>query len=1368
MNSDTDSGSEREKSSDPNEGLLSSDDKTFHDDDDEGEDEEDDSSPADDEAEPEEEESLLPVQKQKEEQVDRRIDTAPAPAPGPGPVVVLLQTAEEAIEMPEQIDVKVAEASTIASALVCEEQPGVVLQSAELEPELELVEQEEEQTPLKCPSSLRDSVRESIECFYSAQDLLEYGHMLSSTAAEQRTPDVESGYFEKSESDASRDEWEASPSAGAARSRLLLSASPSSTSRNSSDSLRMELSRFRAMIETLERESLAKSQSEQQLHQQQADAAAAAAATPKKAKPKPKQRSSQPAGPPGLAAEQRGFWSTVFGEAGLELGQSQEEDERIADIQKAHRALELLEDYHARLSEPQDRALRIAIERVIRIFKSRLFQALLDIQEFYELTLLDDSKSIQQKTAETLQIATKWEKDGQAVKIADFIKTTTTNLNRNCVYEFTNDASSNQTNQSALNQNQIVNNINTNAQAHAEALSRTFKNELEEILNQRMRIESDTENGKDLPAENQQQVRSSRSPQQQQQQQQQQLPQSQSTTSARSGSQTLHRASSAKVNGDDSWLYEDIQLERGNSGLGFSIAGGTDNPHIGTDTSIYITKLISGGAAAADGRLSINDIIVSVNDVSVVDVPHASAVEALKRAGNAVKLHVKRKRGTATATAATSPAGAGAGATAGDVRDSGSAGGSKVIEIDLVKGGKGLGFSIAGGIGNQHIPGDNGIYVTKLMDGGAAQVDGRLSIGDKLIAVRTNGSEKNLENVTHELAVATLKSITDKVTLIVGKTQHLTSSASQSGGSTTGVAAGAAAAAATATAGAAGAGGLQQQQQQLSQSQSQLATSQSQSQVKEQQQQVNSQSTEPGSRYASTNVLAAVPPGTPRAVSTEDITREPRTITIQKGPQGLGFNIVGGEDGQGIYVSFILAGGPADLGSELKRGDQLLSVNNANLTHATHEEAAQALKTSGGVVTLVAQYRPEEYNRFEARIQELKQQAALGAGGSGTLLRTTQKRSLYVRALFDYDPNRDDGLPSRGLPFKHGDILHVTNASDDEWWQARRVLGDNEDEQIGIVPSKRRWERKMRARDRSVKFQGHAAANNNLDKQSTLDRKKKNFTFSRKFPFMKSRDEKNEDGSDQEPFMLCYTQDDANAEGGEIIYRVELPDMEQITLIYLENSDADYPSEENVLSYEAVQRLSISYTRPVIILGPLKDRINDDLISEYPEKFGSCVPHTTRPKREYEVDGRDYHFVSSREQMERDIQNHLFIEAGQYNDNLYGTSVASVREVAEKGKHCILDVSGNAIKRLQVAQLYPVAVFIKPKSVDSVMEMNRRMTEEQAKKTYERAIKMEQEFGEYFTGVVQGDTIEEIYSKVKSMIWSQSGPTIWVPSKESL
>ncbi|XP_023311084.1 disks large 1 tumor suppressor protein isoform X1 [Anoplophora glabripennis] len=764
------------------------------------------------------------------------------------------------------------------------------------------------------------------------------------------------------------------------------------------------------------------------------------------------------------------------------------------------------------------------------------------------------------------------------------------------------------------------------------------------------------------------------------------------------------------VNGDDEWEYEEIILERGGAGLGFSIAGGTDNPHIGDDTAIYITKLIPGGAAAMDGRLRVNDSILSVNDVPVVDVQHAIAVEALKKAGNTVKLCVRRRRQPRN---------------------------MRLMEIELVKGNKGLGFSIAGGIGNQHIPGDNGIYVTKVMDGGAAQVDGRLLVGDKLVAVRDAvKGEVNLENVTHEDAVATLKTTQDRVVLVVAKPD----SAFNAPASDTSYS-------------------------------PQLSTKAS-----------HGYADSVHSVHSSNMALHA--PSTPRAVSAEDVSREVRTIVLQKGPNGLGFNIVGGEDGEGIFISFILAGGPADLCGELRRGDQILSVNGVNLRNATHEEAAQALKGTNQTVNVVVQYRPEEYNRFEAKIHDLKQQMAHPVTG-GTLLRTSQKRSLYVRTLFDYDPMKDDGLPSRGLAFHYGDILHVTNASDDEWWQARRVLNTGDEQGMGIVPSKRRWERKQRARDRSVKFQGHMP--NILEKQSTLDRKKKNFSFSRKFPFMKSKDDKSEDGSDQEQtpsehqlsandkektpqsFMLCYTQEDANTEG-EILYRVELPYMEEITLIYLEDNDnlADFSNEESVLSYEPVQQMHITYTRPVIILGPLKDRINDDLISEFPEKFGSCVPHTTRPKREYEVDGRDYHFVSSREQMEKDIQNHLFIEAGQYNDNLYGTSVASVREVADKGKHCILDVSGNAIKRLQVAQLYPIAIFIKPKSVESIMEMNKRMTEEQAKKTYERALKMEQEFGEYFTAVVQGDTPEDIYGQVKEVINEQSGPNIWVPAKEKL
>uniref|UniRef100_A0A8D0G0T6 Discs large MAGUK scaffold protein 1 n=1 Tax=Strix occidentalis caurina TaxID=311401 RepID=A0A8D0G0T6_STROC len=678
------------------------------------------------------------------------------------------------------------------------------------------------------------------------------------------------------------------------------------------------------------------------------------------------------------------------------------------------------------------------------------------------------------------------------------------------------------------------------------------------------------------------------------------------------------------VNGTDAdYEYEEITLERGNSGLGFSIAGGTDNPHIGDDSSIFITKIIAGGAAAQDGRLRVNDCILRVNEVDVRDVTHSKAVEALKEAGSIVRLYVKRRKPVT----------------------------EKIVEIKLVKGPKGLGFSIAGGVGNQHIPGDNSIYVTKIIEGGAAHKDGKLQIGDKLLAVNS----VCLEEVTHEEAVTALKNTSDFVYLKVAKPTSMFMNDSYAPPDIT-----------------------------------------------------NSYSQPVDNHISPSAYLGqSLPPASPGRYSPipkgmlgdDEITREPRKVVLHRGSTGLGFNIVGGEDGEGIFISFILAGGPADLSGELRKGDRIISVNGVDLKAATHEQAAAALKNAGQAVTIVAQYRPEEYSRFEAKIHDLREQMMNSSISSGSgSLRTSQKRSLYVRALFDYDKTKDSGLPSQGLNFKFGDILHVINASDDEWWQARQVTPDGESDEIGVIPSKRRVEKKERARLKTVKFNSKTRG----DKGVCL--------------------------------CICIL-------GGQ---------------------------EEYVLSYEPVNQQEVSYTRPVIVLGPMKDRINDDLISEFPDKFGSCVPHTTRPKRDYEVDGRDYHFVTSREQMEKDIQDHKFIEAGQYNNHLYGTSVQSVREVAEKGKHCILDVSGNAIKRLQIAQLYPISIFIKPKTVENIMEMNKRLTEEQARKTFERAMKLEQEFTEHFTAIVQGDTLEEIYNQVKQIIEEQSGPYIWVPAKEKL
>jgi len=54
-----------------------------------------------------------------------------------------------------------------------------------------------------------------------------------------------------------------------------------------------------------------------------------------------------------------------------------------------------------------------------------------------------------------------------------------------------------------------------------------------------------------------------------------------------------------------------------------------------------------------------------------------------------------------------------------------------------------------------------------------------------------------------------------------------------------------------------------------------------------------------------------------------------------------------------------------------------------------------------------------------------------------------------------------------------------------------------------------------------------------------------------------------------------------------------------------------YILEEPTLPYESVIKKSINYSRPVIVVGIYKDKINDHLISEYPEEFGSCVPRNT-------------------------------------------------------------------------------------------------------------------------------------------------------------
>uniref|UniRef100_A0A672M4H6 Disks large homolog 1 n=1 Tax=Sinocyclocheilus grahami TaxID=75366 RepID=A0A672M4H6_SINGR len=688
----------------------------------------------------------------------------------------------------------------------------------------------------------------------------------------------------------------------------------------------------------------------------------------------------------------------------------------------AQRALQLLEEYRAKLSQTGDPHLRHSIERVINIFQSTLFQSLIDIQEFYEVSLRDnEDKPIEPsslKTREPFPPVNEWNFTGPPSTIGPTETVPSVNAQSKEKYRYQDEDTTSPPEHSSPH---------LPGDVRPPELVQVSEKSISQIEN----VHGYVSHSHITPMKQADVIAPSApiipvipiSP----------VP-AETTSIPAPTSQVFFYLIllNFQVNGTEAdYEYEEITLERGNSGLGFSIAGGTDNPHIGEDPSIFITKIIPGGAAAQDGRLGVNDCILRVNDVDVRDVTHSNAVEALKEAGCIVRLYVRRRKAVT----------------------------EKIMAIKLVKGPKGLGFSIAGGVGNQHVPGDNSIYITKIIEGGAAHKDGRLQIGDKLLAVNA----VCLEEVTHEDAVAALKNTPDVVYLKVAKPTSVfmndiyvppdvTSSYSQH-------------------------------------MENHIST-----------QSYPSQPLTPAtqSRYS---------PISKGMLGDDEITREPRKIVLHRGTTGLGFNIVGGEDGEGIFISFILAGGPADLCGELRKGDRIISVNGVDLRSATHEQAAAALKNAGQTVTIVAQYRPEEYSRFEAKIHDLREQMMNSSISSGSgSLRTSQKRTLYVRL-------------------------------------------------------------------KTVKFNSKSR-----DKGSLNDKRKKNL-FSRKFPFYKNKDPSEQETSDVE--RKCFNSVFLSLLGGQ---------------------------EEYVLSYETVTQQEVSYARPVIVLGPMKDRINDDLISEFPDKFGSCVP----------------------------------------------------------------------------------------------------------------------------------------------------------------
>eukprot|EP00043_Microstomoeca_roanoka_P005535 m.56385 g.56385 ORF g.56385 m.56385 type:complete len:898 (-) comp13011_c0_seq1:187-2880(-) len=449
-----------------------------------------------------------------------------------------------------------------------------------------------------------------------------------------------------------------------------------------------------------------------------------------------------------------------------------------------------------------------------------------------------------------------------------------------------------------------------------------------------------------------------------------------------------------------------------------------------------------------------------------------------------------------------------------------------------------------------------------------------------------------------------------------------------------------------------------------------------------------------------------------------------RSVRIHPSAKGsLGMAIVGpssarassANEPSGIFISSITEGGPAQQTGDLFEGDQILSVNGIDLTTASYVQATEIIRSNcKGDLDLIVRQNPEVFAMYRSKMAKLQKR-----------LEETKKRHssesvtdehTYVRALFDYDPGSDTGLTTKEkkktlLPVRLSDVFMMIEwKANKDWWEVENVSSHER----GWVPSPHRWHRLHgHVNVSSTTYEG---GDNSDAAKGGLKKRSRSFRFARRLSL--SRRKK----SSTAITVSCY----------EIVMkRHQTADM----------------------------------IRPVILLGPSKDELTDMLFAEFPELFGSCVPHTTRPPRDGEVHGEDY-FFTTQDAMAAGIEAGDFIEAGQYNNHLYGTSFDSLRDVIKEGRVCILDVSAHAIEHLKRKDIHPIVIFVKPDSLSLVKTQNPHLDDETASTVFQLAEEVYKDFRPHFTQVVINQDLTQAYHRVVQTIRQQSKEPYWAPIKD--
>ncbi|XP_023383716.1 disks large homolog 5 isoform X4 [Pteropus vampyrus] len=204
------------------------------------------------------------------------------------------------------------------------------------------------------------------------------------------------------------------------------------------------------------------------------------------------------------------------------------------------------------------------------------------------------------------------------------------------------------------------------------------------------------------------------------------------------------------------------------------------------------------------------------------------------------------------------------------------------------------------------------------------------------------------------------------------------------------------------------------------------------------------------------------------------------------------------------------------------------------------------------------------------------------------------------------------------------------------------------------------------------------------------------------------------------------------------------------------SSDSIPLFEDSVsLAYQRVQKVDCTSLRPVLILGPLLDVVKEMLVNEAPGKFCRCPLEVMK---------------ASQQAIERGVKDCLFVDYKRRSGHFDVTTVASIKEITEKNRHCLLDIAPHAIERLHHMHVYPIVIFIHYKSAKHIKEqrdpiyLKDKVTQRHSKEQFETAQKIEQEYSRYFTGVVQGGALQSICTQILAMVNQEQSKVLWIPA----